>query len=182
MLQSRQFFRIRGRRNRRFISVYNLRSASGPRSQCSLSTVQTQHAKSKEASRFPADTFGCFRAWSNQLPAELCSLINIWIDWRRLHKREKGHHYEQLVPGKNRVLTESKMAHSGPALLLLVMCSTQRHLTHPCVHLNLSRRVPYKHFCSHWGVEVLLPQYFFCEALCKMNATIPSGSYLGQKL
>lgn len=77
--------------------------------------------------------------------------------------------------------TESKRANSGPALLLLVMCSTQRHLTHPCVHLNLSRRVPYKHFCSYWGIKVLLPQYFFCEALCKMNATIPSGSYPGKK-
>lgn len=112
---------------------YSLRSAASTSRVSSLFPNTTRKANGVTHSPAGSAVFGRSRSWNNQR-GELRSLMNLWMGWRRLHKREKGGFYcRHLAQEKNGVHTVEK-AHSSPALLLLLVYVFHTRTLNPPMH------------------------------------------------
>lgn len=92
----------------------------------------TCKAKGVTHSLAAAGVFGRSRSWNNPR-GELRSLINLWMGWRRLHKREKGSLLWTLSAGE-KWSSRSRKGPFWPCLIIIACLHVYTKTLYPPMH------------------------------------------------
>lgn len=125
----------------------------------------TRKAKGVTHSPAAGAVFGRSRSWNNQR-GELRSLMNLWMGWRRLHKREKGSLLWTLSAGEKWSSSSLKGPFWPCLIILLLVYAFHTKTLYPPMHTVEPLQ---------WASQGTLSQHLFT-----WNGTIPPNSYWKQ--